>query len=59
MVLNVTVADDIRPRRLTKVHVPAGHYWVVSSNCGNLWLERCADGLVSDVQIAQHAIDAE
>jgi hypothetical protein len=55
---NRTVTADVRPQRLTKVHVPAGHYRVVSSNYGNLWLETCADGRVSDVQVAQRASDA-
>ena len=38
--------------------MPAGRYRVVSSNYGNLWLETCTDGLVSDIQVAQPATDA-
>ena len=55
VVLNATVTADLRPQRLTKVHVPAGHYQVVSSNYGNLWLETCAAGKLSDVHVAQRA----
>lgn len=57
VVHNATVTADVRPDTLTKVDVPAGHYRVVSSNYGNLWLETCTDGLVSDVQAAQPATD--
>ena len=58
VVRNATVTGDVRPEGLTKVHVPAGQYRVVSSNYGNLWLETCTDGLVSDVHSAQPASDA-
>ncbi|MGZ4663494.1 MAG: hypothetical protein ACXV5Q_00190 [Frankiaceae bacterium] len=58
VVRNATLTADIRPERLTKVRVRAGHYRVVSSNNGNLWLETCTEGLVSDVQVAQPATDA-
>jgi hypothetical protein len=55
VVRNGTVTADVLPQRLTKVRVPAGRYRVVSSNYGDLWLETCADGVVSDVQVAQRA----
>lgn len=58
VVRNVSVTADLRPGRLTKVEVPAGSYRVVSSNGGNLWLESCADGLLSDVRVAHRASDA-
>ncbi|MGZ4436952.1 MAG: hypothetical protein ACXVW6_04895 [Nocardioidaceae bacterium] len=58
VVFNASLTADVRPKRLTKVRVPAGHYRVVSSNYGNLWLETCAAGRVSDVQVAQPATDA-
>jgi hypothetical protein len=57
-VLNATVNADVHEHRLTKVQLPAGQYWVVSSNYGNLWLETCSDDLVSDVLVAQPATDA-
>jgi len=58
VVRNATLTADVRPERLTKVRVPAGHYRMVSSNYGNLWLETCTEGRVSDVQVAQPATDA-
>src|SRR6476469_7201643 len=58
VVLNATVTGVVHMGGLTKVRVPAGGYRVVSSNTGNLWIESCTDGLVSDVQVAQPATDA-
>lgn len=59
MVLNATLTADVRPEQLTEIRVPAGHYRVISSNYGNLWLETCTHGTVSDVQIAQPATEAQ
>lgn len=59
MVLNATLTADVHPEPLTKVHMPAGHYRVISSNYGNLWLETCTQAKVSHVQIAQPATDAQ
>ena len=56
VVRNAAVTADVRPGGLTKVRVPAGRYRVVASNGGNLWVETCADALVSDVRVAQPAV---
>lgn len=59
VVLNASLTADLRPKRLTKVRLQPGHYRVVSSNNGNLWLETCTEGRVSHVHVAQPATDAQ